>query len=201
MFLLARESLGTGHVPSSLHTAVSASAAAGAFQSLARAAGETYPGRVLDLSTIDLEEIANALADQTDYEHYWLINPDTGEITFWTADTGIDGQTPVDLDELDLVVIGPLPSWVWYQDMADFADGITNDRAGRRLALSIQGKGAFRRFKDELHEEYPDLLPAWYAFRDTRARRRAVQWLADNSLINDASADRYLSGNPDPALP
>ena len=34
------------------------------------------------------------------------------------------------------------------------------------LARAIQGKGAFRRFKDELHEEYPDLLPAWYAFRD-----------------------------------
>jgi hypothetical protein len=38
---------------------------------------------------------------------------------FWTADTGIDGQTPVDLDELDLACIDPLPSWIWYQDMAD----------------------------------------------------------------------------------
>ena len=85
--------------------------------------------------------------------------------------------------------------------MADFADGITDEHAGRRLAGAIQGKGAFRRFKNELHEEYPDLLPAWYAFRDTRARRRAVQWLADNSLIDDASADRFLSGHPDPALP
>ncbi len=156
---------------------------------------------MLDLNSIDLEEIANALADQTDYEHHWLIHPNTGEIAVWTADTGIDGQTPVDLDELDLVVIGPLPSWVWYQDMADFADGITDERAGRRLARAIQGKGAFRRFKDELHEEYPDLLAAWYAFRDTRARRRAVQWLADNSLIDDGSADRFLSGQPDPALP
>jgi hypothetical protein len=54
-----------------------------------RAAGEIYPGWVLDLSSIDLEEIANALADQTDYEHHWLINPDTGEIAFWTADTGM----------------------------------------------------------------------------------------------------------------
>jgi hypothetical protein len=120
---------------------------------------------------------------------------------FWTADTGIDGQTPVDLDELDLVVVDALPSWVWYQDMADFAEGITDERAGRRLARAIQGKGAFRRFKDELHQEYPDLLPAWHAFRDTRATRRAVQWLADNSLIDNDSADRFLSGHLDPALP
>jgi uncharacterized protein UPF0158 len=156
---------------------------------------------VLDLSSIDLEEIANALADQEDYEHHWLISPVTGEIVFWTADTGIDGQTPADLEELDLVVIDALPSWVWYQDMADFAEGITDDRAGRRLARAIQGKGAFRRFKDELYGEYPDLLPAWHAFQDTRAKRRAVQWLADNSLIANDPADRFLSGHPDPALP
>jgi hypothetical protein len=84
---------------------------------------------VLELSSLDLEEIANALADQTDYEHRWLINPQTGEVVFWTADTGIDGQTPIDPDELDLVCIDPLPSWIWYQDMADFAEAITDERA------------------------------------------------------------------------
>lgn len=156
---------------------------------------------MFDLSSIDLEEIATALSDQTDYEHHWLINPDTGEISFWTADTGIDRHTPVDLDELDLLVIRPLPSWVWYQNMADFADGITDEVAGRRLSRAIQGRGAFRRFKDELNEEYPDLLPVWYDFRDTRARRRAVEWLAENSLIDEAAANRFLDGHPDPALP
>jgi hypothetical protein len=29
----------------------------------------------LDLDNLDLDEIATALADQTDYEHRWLINP------------------------------------------------------------------------------------------------------------------------------
>jgi hypothetical protein len=163
--------------------------------------GEIYSGLVLDLSGLDLEEIGNALADQTDYEHRWLISPQTGEILFWTADTGIDGQTPVDLDELDLVCIDPLPSWVWYQDMADFAEGITNEGAGHRLARTIQGKGAFRRFRDELHVGYPELLPAWYAFRDIRAKRRAAQWLADNSLIDDDAASRFLADHPDPDLP
>jgi len=156
---------------------------------------------VLELKSLDLEEIADALADQTDYERCWLINPQTGEVVFWTADTGIDGQTPVDLDDLDLIGIDPLPSWVWYQDMADFAEAVTDERAGRRLARAIQGKGAFRRFKDELHEEYPDLLPAWYAFRDARARRRAVQWLADNSLVDDEEASRYLASQPEPDVP
>jgi hypothetical protein len=72
--------------------------------------GPAYAGVVLDLSSLDLEEIANALSDQTDYEHWWLINPQTGEIVFWAADIGIDGQTPVALDDLDLVCIDPLTS-------------------------------------------------------------------------------------------
>jgi hypothetical protein len=41
---------------------------------------------------------------------------------------------PVDLDELDLICIDPLPSSIRYQDMADFADQISDERAGRRLA-------------------------------------------------------------------
>ncbi|HEX9516882.1 MAG TPA: hypothetical protein VF940_11980 [Streptosporangiaceae bacterium] len=71
---------------------------------------------MLDLSSLDLEEIAAALADQTGYGHRWLINPQTGEIVFWTSDTGIDGQTPAGLDELELICIDPLPSYIWYQD-------------------------------------------------------------------------------------
>ena len=157
-----------------------------------------YGGRMLDLSRLDLEEIATALADQTDYEHRWLINPQTGEIVFWTTDGGIDGHTPVDLDDLDLVGIEPLPSYVWYQDMADFAERISDAAASRRLARAIQGPGAFRRFKNELHDEYPQLLPAWYAFRDVRARRRAVEWLVDNSLVDDQTGERFVAEHPDP---
>lgn len=166
-----------------------------------RVCAEDYGGLVLDLSSLDLEEIATALADQTDYEHRWLINPETGEVVFWTSDTGIDGHTPVDLDELDLICIDPLPSYIWYQDMADFAGQVSDDQAGRRLARAIQGKGAFRRFKAELHEEYPHLLPAWHAYRDVRARRRAVEWLAGNSLVDHDAATRFLDGHPEPNVP
>jgi hypothetical protein len=164
-------------------------------------AKQVYCGRVFDLSGFDLEEIATALADQTDYEHRWLINPQTGEIVFWTAEGGIDGNTPVDLDDLDLVCINPLPSYVWYQDMADFAERISDEAAGHRLARAIHGRGAFRRFKDELHEEYPHLLSAWHAFRDVRAARRAVDWLVDNSLVGPETGECFVTEHPDPDLP
>lgn len=164
-----------------------------------------YSCLMLELGSFDLEEIAEALADQAGdyYETQWLIDPRTGKTVFWTSDTGVDGQNPVDLDDLDpeLIPINPLPSWVWYEDMADFADALTDEQAGRRLARAIRGKGAFRRFKDELHEEYPDLVQVWYAFRDVRALRRAVEWLADNSLVDDDVVSRFMASHPDPDLP
>jgi hypothetical protein len=147
-----------------------------------------------------LDEIAFALADQNAYEHRWVINPRTGEIAIWTSESGVDGD-PVDVDELDLVCVDPLPSHVWYRDMADFAERISDEHAGRRLARAIDGRGAFRRFNAELHNEYPHLLSAWRAFRDNRAKRRAVDWLADNSLIDDEAARRFLTEHPDTELP
>jgi len=156
---------------------------------------------VLDLSSFDVEEIATALADQTDYEHRWLIDPRTGELAYWTSDTGIDGENPVEIDELDLIAIDPLPSYVWFQDMADFADGISDNATSRRLAQSLHGRGAFRRFKNQIYEHHPDLIPAWHTLRDARAQQRAVEWLLDQGLINATTAQQVATDHPDPALP
>ena len=123
------------------------------------------------------------------------------EIVLWTREGGIDGETPVDLDDLDLVAIHPLPSYVWYEEMTDFTELVSDDQAARRLTRAINGRGAFRRFKDELHEEYPDLLPVWYAFRDVRAARRGVDWLLDASLISHDAADRFRAEHADPPVP
>jgi hypothetical protein len=153
------------------------------------------------LDSIDVEEIATALADQMDYDHRWLIDPRTGEVVFWTSDTGIDGENPVEIDELDLILIDPLPSYVWYQDMVDFAEGISDRAAGGRLRASLQGKGAFRRFKNEVYVHHSELISVWQAMRDARARVRAVQWLVDEGLVEDKAGQRFISDNPEPDLP
>ena len=157
---------------------------------------------MLEIERFDLDEIAFALSDQNLYdEHRHLINPENGEIILWTREGGIDGTNPIDLDDLDLPAIRPLPSYICYQDMADFTDLVSDDRASRRLARTINGIGAFRRFKDELNEEYPHLLQAWYDFRDARAARRAVEWLLDESLIGQQAAERFFAEHPDPPVP
>jgi hypothetical protein len=35
---------------------------------------------VLTLGQVDLDEIAQALSDQTDYVHQWMLDPATGEL-------------------------------------------------------------------------------------------------------------------------
>ncbi|MDN5764899.1 MAG: UPF0158 family protein [Humibacillus sp.] len=156
---------------------------------------------MLDLGGIDVDEIAMALADQTDYEHRWLLDPRTGEVAFWTSDLGIDGENAVELDELDLVPIDPIPSYVWYQDMADFAEGIGDTTVGLRLASALQGRGAFRRFKNQLYEHFPELISPWHSFRDARAQRRAVDWLLNQGLIDENAAQTFAAQNPEPDLP
>ncbi|MEO8829939.1 hypothetical protein [Lapillicoccus sp.] len=110
---------------------------------------------MLDVGGIDVEEIATALADQTYDEHRWFLDPRTGQFAFWTSDTGVDGVNPVEINELDLIPIDPIPSYVWYRDMADFAEGISDGPAGQRLARAVQGRGQFRRFQNQLYEQLP----------------------------------------------
>jgi len=46
-----------------------------------------------------------------------------------------------------------------------------------------------------LCEEYPDLVPVGHAFRDARARHRAVEWLVGERLIEEAAAEQFLGDN------
>lgn len=157
---------------------------------------------VLVLNALDIELIATALADPADGEHQWLIDLTTGGLVMWTSDTGIDGHNPIELDDLgpNLIAIDPIPSYVWYQDMVDFADGISDEATGERLSRTLQGRGAFGRFKTLVYQ-HAELISPWQTWRDTRARRRAVSWLLDQELITPQTAEEYDDSHPDPPLP
>jgi hypothetical protein len=65
-----------------------------------------------------------------------------------------------------------------YRDTLEFIDTVGDDDRADRLAIAIQGRGAFRRFKDVLGR-WPDELERWYEFSAERQRGRARAWLAD----------------------
>jgi hypothetical protein len=113
---------------------------------------------------------------------------------------GVERVTDEEL-EPGLIVSQPYPSGVWYRDMVDFADGLSDERAARRLLRALDGRAAFRRFRNELYEEYPELVSVWQAFRTARAHQRAVEWLLDEDLVDEAVAERFAAEHRDPPLP
>ena len=65
-----------------------------------------------------------------------------------------------------------------YHDMQAFIDTLADPHQVERLQIAIQGRGAFRRFKDVL-ARIPEELDRWFAFSEERQRGRARTWLAD----------------------
>ena len=65
-----------------------------------------------------------------------------------------------------------------YDDMVDFTATRTDQRLRERLDHALDGRGAFRRFKDVLFDR-PDDREDWFVFSEDRRRGRAREWLAD----------------------
>jgi predicted nucleotidyltransferase len=153
---------------------------------------------MLDPDDVDLDDLADALDDHSadeSYGHSWWLDPKTGEVRLHRVD--IDEETIDDLEEAGLIFVDALPSSVGYGDMEDFIEQVRDRRARDLLQRAIEGRGAFRRFKDTMFE-FPELRQDWFAFRDVRARRHAVEWLSERGLISDERADEVLAAHPDP---
>ena len=65
-----------------------------------------------------------------------------------------------------------------YEDMVDFIATVKDERLAELLEVAINGKGAFRRFKDVLLN-YPEKRERWFQFKDDRVQEKALEWLGD----------------------
>ncbi len=73
-----------------------------------------------------------------------------------------------------------------YQIMEAFCEALPEGAARDSLCTAIQGKGAFRRFKDTARAL--DVSKKWHRFRLARFRSIAVEWCRANGLayVDDA---------------
>ncbi len=67
-----------------------------------------------------------------------------------------------------------------YQMMVDFIDTINNLEIKNNLQKLIQGKGAFRRFKDYCLEI--NIIQYWYDFKEQKYKEIAINWCKQNEL-------------------
>ncbi len=67
-----------------------------------------------------------------------------------------------------------------YQMMVDFIETIENKEIKDNLQRLIQGKGAFRRFKDYCLEI--NIIQDWYDFKEQKYKEIAINWCKQNEL-------------------
>jgi hypothetical protein len=137
---------------------------------------ESRPSPALRPMPVDLEQLT-AVFEDSEGGRFDL---QTGEAwPEYTFDPGISGVEPAEEDEDRWLYIDG-GSRDGYHDMQDFlrtrVDGVLAERLGRAL----QGRGAFRRFKDVLADH--DRLHEFHVFSEDRRRGRARAWLADAGI-------------------
>jgi len=112
----------------------------------------------------------------------------TGEVQMVPIDRlGEDDDWPSeeDLDDAlaagHLIPVEPLGSRIEYGWMAEFAETVGDARLRDRLEVALDGRGAFRRFKNVLLD-FPAERERWFAFRDERLHAAAREWLAEQGI-------------------
>jgi len=144
---------------------------------------------MLDADRLDLDELCAAREDRTPGITWW-IEQASGVLRADGSAAGRDGDGWVRVDPTE-------PSEA-YRDIADFVATVQHPRAADLLGRAIAGRGAFRRFKNTLHE-FPELRDRWYRFREARSRRHALRWLAERAIVSTEAAAAACAHHPDPA--
>jgi len=130
---------------------------------------------------IDLDELYDAM-ENSSYEVEYYLDLETGEILFVSEDMDdvetvkMKNQIEEELDRYE-----PIPkaeSYEGYRDMQAFIATVEDGHLAELLEVAINGKGAFRRFKDVLLN-YPEERERWFKFKDDRMEERALEWLDD----------------------
>jgi hypothetical protein len=138
------------------------------------------PAPMLRALPVDLEELAGILEGDP-LNAGGRIDIRTGEVWAQAAieyavETGEEDEDTADDPERWLPVHGE-GSREGYRDMELFIASVKHSGLAERLRIAIGGRGAFRRFKDELARS-PGELQRWRALSEERQRGRARSWLA-----------------------
>lgn len=142
---------------------------------------DTETGRVIEISESVIDELRKRLIiddiDEEIPEDIEYIEFDTEpEIPDWMLDE-IEILCEVILDNKDRFVrIPERDTNSAYKAMHEFIDTLNDEHLRERLSSALNGKGAFRRFKDVLLE-YPKERKKWHAFNAKIMRKEITEWL------------------------
>jgi len=130
---------------------------------------------------VDLDELCAAYEYTGDMNSHYL-DLETSEILLVVHQEGVAEQNEKNKEKIEgddegrYVKIPSTDSREGYRDMQDFILTVEDEELREKLWIAIDGKGAFRRFKDVL-VRYPEERGRWFEFKDERTKERVVDWL------------------------
>lgn len=130
---------------------------------------------------VKLSDIIDAIEMTDQYSEYFL-DKETGNVE-WVSDMAMTQEEQEEVyDRLDEHGFYRLPTSFDIHDydiMEEFVYTLSGS-ARDKLASAIQGKGAFRRFKDTVIRLGID--QEWYDFQSAEYKRKAARWCEDNGI-------------------
>ena len=159
-----------------------------------RPQGQPDPSQWKDVP-IDWEALEDAFENNAPEVHSYLHVPtgDVLRIVDGIADPQMHARIAADANYLR---IEPVSSREQYRWMERYIPMVDTPDLQQRLTRAIDGKGAFRRFKDVLMGFGPE-RERWFAFRSERLRIFMEAWLNAHAL-NPVKRPVWV---PDPATP
>ena len=108
-------------------------------------------------------------------------NPEKDEI-FLSNIGEVENLSEDELDELfaESIILPTQYEINEYRIMEDFKETIENNEIKDNLRGLMQGKGAFRRFKDYCFDV--NIIQDWYKFKEERYKQIAIEWCKQNEL-------------------
>jgi len=91
--------------------------------------------------------------------------------------------------------IEAVPSRIQYQWLDGFIKMVEDEAVRGRMEAAINGKGAFRRFKDILLT-LPDERRRWFEYRDVAMRQRIVEWVREKGVEATNAPEWSSSSKP-----
>lgn len=128
-----------------------------------------------------LSDILEAFEMNDRYSEYFL-DLQTGEVTC-VNDIMMTGPEKEEIcDRLDEHGFLRLPTSFDIDDydiMEQFVS-LVSEKTAAKLSSAITGRGAFRRFKEEVRDL--GISDQWYGFRDLIYRKKAAEWCEENGV-------------------
>lgn len=149
---------------------------------------------------VDINEIAFIMETSDEFDSITLFDTETGEtvniprelmsalesddeealrdLPDWEKELIETAESIISNESGRYVDIPRKPSFEAYNHMVEFTNTVKNRPLREKLNIALDGKGAFRRFKNVL-SDYPDEEKRWFAFKDKRMREEVIEWLND----------------------